>query len=115
MEVASDSHGSIWTTSFGSGLLLKFMPSTAQFTSYVAPNNGTNAGALYGLTISPKDEIWVTITSASTIARLDVTANHFLYYPIPTGSCLPLGIAMDNQHALWFTESGTNILGKLLP
>lgn len=118
MEVASDSHGVIWATSFSSGLLLSFHPTTptsGQFIPYVAPNNGSNAGGLYGLTIAPNDEIWVTITSASVIARLDAHANHFLYYQIPTGSSLPFGISMDSHNTLWFTESATDKIGSLKP
>jgi virginiamycin B lyase len=112
MEVASDSHGNIWATSFSSGLLLAFNPTSGQFTSYSVSANNTNTGGIYGLTISPDNEVWITVTSASAIARLDPQTNHFVYYQTPTGGSLPFGIAMNNDHTLWFTESGVNKIGS---
>jgi streptogramin lyase len=115
MEVASDSHGNIWATSFGSGLLLKFEPASGRFLSYIAPNNGTNAGGLYGLAIATDDEVWVTITSGNSIARFDSRAEQFLYYQIPTGASMPFGLAVTTEHMVWFTEPGANQLGSLKP
>src|SRR5207248_9841915 len=92
MEIASDKHATIWITSFNSGLLLRLEPQTGTFTPYYVPFTGNRAGGLYGLTISPGGEIWVTITAENISARLDVTANHFIFYPIPTSASLPLGI-----------------------
>ena len=114
MEIASDMHGTIWITSFN-GVLLSFNPHTATFTRYHAPFTANGAGGLYGLTISPNGEIWVTITEENTIARLDVAAHHFIYYPIPTPGSLPLGLVMGANHTIWFTEAGANKIGMLKP
>ena len=73
------------------------------------------AGGLYGLTITPTGEIWVTITGENIIARLDVAAHHFIYYPIPTPGSLPFGLVMGANHTIWFTEAGTNKIGMLKP
>jgi virginiamycin B lyase len=115
MEVVSDLQGTIWATSFNSGLLLKFRPTTGQFTSYTAMKNGADVGGLYGLTIGLANEIWIAVTSGNAIARFESRTGHFVYYTIPTNRSDPLGIAMDDQHALWFTESSANKIGKLLP
>jgi len=115
MEIANDQHGSIWATSFNSGLLLKLNSATGIFTPYNAPYTGNVAGGSYGLTVTPDGEVWATITAENVIARLDVTANHFLYYRIPTPASLPLGIVMGANHTLWFTEAGSNKIGMLKP
>jgi len=113
MEVASDSHGTIWITSFSDGLLLRLDPQTGTFTPYYAPSTGGNAGGLYGLVVTPAGEVWVTVPAENVIARLDVAANHFVYYHIPTSGSLPIGIAMDANHSIWFTE--VDKIGMLRP
>ncbi len=115
MEIVSDTHGTIWITSFNAGLLLSLNPQSGVFTPYYAPHTGNSAGGIYGLVISPEGEIWITMSAENTIARLDVAANHFVLYPIPTSSSLPLGVVMGANHTLWFTESGKDKIGMLQP
>src|SRR5205823_1546471 len=111
MEIAADTHGTIWATSFSSGLLLSFNPKTATFTPYYAPSSG----GLYGITITPGGQVWVTITAANAIANLDPTANRFIDYAIPSSGSLPLGVVMGANDSLWFTEAGSNKIGMLKP
>lgn len=111
MEIASDAHGIIWATSFSSGLLLRFNPKTALFTPYYA----SSSGGLYGITIAPGGQVWVTISAGNAIAMLDPTANHFIDYAIPSSGSLPLGVVMGANNSLWFTEAGSNKIGMLQP
>jgi len=57
----------------------------------------------------------VTITAENTIAHLDVTANRFIDYAIPSSGSLPLGVVVGANNSLWFTEAGTNKIGMLRP
>jgi len=114
MEIASDTHGVIWATSFGSGLLLSLNPRTGTFTAYYVPSTeGTGAGALYGLVVTPDNNVWVTVSAENAIARLDVAAHRFTPYRIPTDSSLPIGIVAGANHTLWFTEAGSNSVGMM--
>lgn len=115
MEIASDLRGKLWITSFNSGLLLCLDPRSGTFTPYFAPFTGSEAGGIYGLTITPDDEIWVTMTAENTIARLDTSTRRFVYYAIPTKGSLPLGLVADANHTLWFTEAGSDKIGMLQP
>lgn len=115
MEIASDPHGMIWATSFNAGLLLSLNPQTGAIKRFYAPAPGGNAGGLYGLAITSNGEVWVTLSALSVIARLDAAADHFVYYTIPTSSSLPLGIVSGANHALWFTEAGSDKIGMLQP
>ncbi len=115
MEIASDSHGTIWATSFSAGLLVKLNPTKGTFTSYNAPVVENNSGALYGLDVTPNDEVWVTIAAEGVIARLDVNEHRFVYYHIPTPASLPFGIVMGTHNTLWFTEAGSDKVGMLQP
>ena len=111
MEIAADSHGVIWATSFSTGLLLSFNPKTATFRPYYA----SSSGGLYGITITPQGQVWVTITAANSIANLDPIANRFIDYAIPSSGSLPLGVVMGANASLWFTEAGSNKIGMLKP
>lgn len=111
MELASDSRGHIWATTFSNSLLLQFDPASQQFTAYNAP--GTSS--LYGLLVASNGDVWVTATAASLLARLDVQGQRFYSYAIPTANSLPMGLAEDSHHAIWFTESGSDKIGVLQP
>jgi streptogramin lyase len=111
MEITADAHGIIWATSFSSGLLLSFNPNTTTFTPYYAPSSG----GLYGIIITPTGQVWVTFTAENAIAHLDVTANRFIYYAIPSSGSLPLGVVVGANDSLWFTEAGSNKIGMLRP
>src|SRR2546421_86670 len=113
MEIASDTHGIIWVTSFSTGLLLRLDPRTGKFTPYYAPFTGPGTGGLYGLVVTPTGEIWVTVLAENVVARLDVVARRFIYYAIPTPGSEPLGIVMGAYHTLWFTE--VDKIGMLQP
>ncbi len=112
MEVASDSHGTIWATTFNSATLLKFDPQHATFSTYRAPNADKGISGMYGLSIVD-DTIWVTIAASNTIARFDANTKRFFYYQIPTENSSPLGVTSTADHTIWFTESVGNQIGKL--
>ena len=109
MEIAADTHGIIWATSFSSGLLLSLNSNTGTFTFYYAPSTG----GIYGIVITPTNQVWVTITAGNVIAHLDIATNRFIEYAIPSNGSLPLGIVAGANNTLWFTESGVNKIGML--
>lgn len=51
--------------------------------------------------------------AANLIAPLDAVAGRFVDYRIPTPGTLPLGLAMDANLRLWFTE--VDKIGVLRP
>ena len=104
MEIASDGQGSLWVTSFTPGLLFRYKPGTGTFTTYTVSLSGHERGTLYGLLVTTSGDVWVTILAANMLAHLDVRTGLFLYYRIPAPGGLPLGLAMDANQNLWFTE-----------
>ena len=113
MEIASDAHGTIWVTSFSSGLLLRLDPRTGRTTPYYPSLTGKDPGGLYGLVVAPSGDVWVTILAENVIAHLDVAAKRFIYYRIPASGSEPLAMVMGTDHALWFIE--IDKLGMLQP
>ena len=104
MEIASDGQGSLWVTSFTPSLLFRYKPGTGTFTTYTVSLSGHERGTLYGLLVTTSGDVWVTILAANMLAHLDVRTGLFLYYRIPAPGGLPLGLAMDANQNLWFTE-----------
>ena len=114
MEIASDARGIIWATTFNANLLLSLDPRTGAFTAYNVSSAGGNAGAaLYGLVVTPDNDVWVTVSAENAIARLDVAAHRFVSYHIPTDSSLPISIVEGANHTLWFTEGGSDKIGMV--
>ncbi len=113
MEVASDTHGTIWATTFNRATLLKFDPQHATFSTYLAPDADKGISGMYGLAVTPQNEIWVTIAASNVIARFDPNTKHFIYYQIPTENSSPLGVACGTDNTVWFTESAGNQVGRL--
>ncbi len=114
MEIASDARGIVWATSFTGNRLLSLDPSTGVFTTYSVPSAAGNGGAaLYGLVVTPDNDVWVTVSAESAIARLDVAAHRFTSYRIPTDSSLPVSIVEGANHTLWFTEAGSDKIGMV--
>ncbi len=93
MEIASDAHGIIWATSFNNNQLLRLDPTTGVFTSYNAPSTTPGSGGLYGLMITPSDDVWVTVPSENALARFDTSTHRFVYHAIPSPNSFPLGLS----------------------
>jgi virginiamycin B lyase len=115
MEITSDARGQIWATTFDTGQLLHFDPGHASFTIYNAPTPLGNAGGLYGLTVASNGDIWIAVSAENILARLDSRTRSFSYYSIPTKGSLPIGLVEGKDQAIWFTESGSNKIGRLQP
>ena len=117
MEISSDRSGTLWMTSFASGLLLSLNPQTGTFTPYFAPStvSGSDAGGVYGLLIASDGDVWITLGTENALARLNVATRHFMYYAIPTKGSLPLGLVMGANQSIWFTESGSDKIAMLRP
>lgn len=114
MEITSDARGTIWATTFTANVLLSLNPRAGTFTIYDVPTvGGSGAGGLYDLAVTSDNNVWVTVSADSAIARLDVSAHQFSSYRIPTASSLPIGIVEGANHTLWFTEAGSDMIGMM--
>lgn len=113
MEIASDTHGNVWATSFNNNQLIRLNPTTGVFTSYDAPSTTQGSGGLYGLTITQNGEVWVTVPAENSLALFDTKTQHFVYSVIPSPNSFPFGLVVDGHNHLWFTEAGSDKIGML--
>ncbi|HEY0754240.1 MAG TPA: hypothetical protein VGD98_09780 [Ktedonobacteraceae bacterium] len=109
MELANDARGQIWATTFANSQLLQFDPVSARFTIYSTPGSGS----LYGLLSASNGDVWVAPSAGNLLVRLATRERRFYSYLIPTANSVPLGLAEDRYHAIWFTESGSDKIGVL--
>src|SRR5262249_50736167 len=105
--------GRIWATTFSVGLLVLFDPTSSRFTAYNAPGPQSGSGSLYGLVVSSNGDILAARTAENSLARLHVQHQRFFTYTIPTSNSLPIGLVEDHAHAIWFTEAGSDKIGRL--
>lgn len=115
MEVTSDPTGKLWLTTFNSSALIQFDPQSDIFTAYPAETADGGVSGIYGITMATDRQIWLTIPAANAIAHFNTQTKLFQYYKIPTNSCTPLGIVLDQHNTIWFSESATDQLGSLQP
>ena len=113
MEIASDTYGNIWATSFNGNKLLHLNAATGIFTSYIAPSTTPGSGGLYGLLVTHDGEIWVTVPAENALARFNTSTHTFVYHTIPSPNSFPLGLTMDTYKHIWFTEAASDKIGML--
>jgi streptogramin lyase len=83
----------------------------AVFTSIPLPT-GTGASGPDGIALASDGTVWFTETTAAKIGRLDPATGIITEYPLAMAASAPVGIAAAAD-SLWFTESGTNTIGRI--
>ena len=59
------------------------------------------------------DDIFFAAFNTHSIWRYNVPSNQFTEYVIPTPGASPSEVAVDAQGTVWFTDAGTNQIGRL--
>ena len=115
METTSDPSGMIWVTTFNKGRLYRFDPIHHTFTAFAIVEAEATASPLYGIAITGDRSIWLTVPSENALERLDPTTNQITTYTVPTAGSSPIGITAGTGKRVWFTESGSDQIGMLIP
>jgi virginiamycin B lyase len=81
-----------------------------------------DSGIVNGIVAGPDGNLWFTeavfdsqsqMYSASQIGRVSTNAT-FQEYPLPDRLNVPFSLAVGPDGNLWFTEPGTNTIGRLV-
>lgn len=107
--ISTDSSGKIWFTENITSKIGRFDPSNNQMTEWSLPNNASSPRY-----ISPNATgSYFTEYSANRIGFLN--PNGTVYeWQLAVGSN-PVGIYVEQNNTVWFTESGTDIIARLIP
>jgi len=119
--IAIDSKGDIWYGGFNSGALGKLEISKARegtsngFVEYKTPTNISRPSYLL---FDNNGILWMMESGPARLARFDVGIEKFTEIPLPrTGntSTNPIGMALDSQGMIWYTQFRTSNMGRFDP
>ena len=109
-----DSRDNVWFGAFDSHKLGKLDPKTGAFTFYQPP---TPKAAPYGFVEDKRTGyIWFGDLNGNNFTRFDPKTETFVEYPFPSRNVNPrLGIGIDPQGRLWYTQFLNGSIGVLDP
>ncbi|MCS4538770.1 MAG: hypothetical protein HYY67_07940 [Thaumarchaeota archaeon] len=119
--IAIDSKGDIWYSGFNSGALGKLEISKARegtsngFLEYKTPRNISRPSYLL---FDNNGILWMMESGPARLAKFDIITEKFTEYPLPragNASTNPIGIAVDAQGNIWYTQFRTSNMGKFDP
>lgn len=115
--ITTDQSGKIWFTENVTNKIGRFDPSTNTFTEWSIPGGGsprfifTTQVMVAGTNFT---RVYFTLYSSNQIASFDSWNGTFREWPLASGST-PLGLFVDVNGTIWFTESGRDVIGSLAP
>jgi streptogramin lyase len=125
--VVPDHNGQLWLTQYsgkgsvspggavvlgGTGRLVRFDPSTSNFTTVQVPTMGSFP---MRLAVDDQNKIWFTEFLGNKIGVYDQNKKQLTEYSVPTNASGPADLTFDKAGTLWFTESYARNLGKFFP
>jgi len=119
--IAIDTNGDIWFAGFNSGKLGRLEVSKARegtlngFIEYKTPTNISRPSYLL---FDNNETLWMMESGPARLAKFDMIAEKFTEIPLPrTGnaSTNPIGIAIDTQNMIWYTQFRTSNIGRFDP
>jgi streptogramin lyase len=105
MAVAPD--GNFWVSDSARSRLL-WVRGTF-FIEHKIPTDNAGVGAM---TVDNEGNLWFTETNAGKIARA-MPGGVISEYPLPSRASRPAGIATGSDGAVWWTDPGANMIGRI--
>jgi streptogramin lyase len=115
--ITTDQQGGIWFTENRTSKLARFDPTNNYFTEWSIPGGGnpryilTRPVAIGG---SNATRVYFTEYSSNKVGYFDSWNGTFREWQLTSGSN-PVGIYVDANYTIWFTESGRDTIGRLSP
>ena len=118
--ITTDQFGKIWFTENVTNKLGTYDPTNNTFTEWNIPGGGSPR---YVFTKqAPTDvsggrnvtRVYFTEYSSNKVGYFDSWNGTFHEWQLPASSN-PVGIFVDNNYTMWFTESGRDVIGRLTP
>jgi len=105
-RVWSDSEGSIWVSEWNAGQLSRFVPATAEWTTWPLPGERPQAYAVY---VDETDLVWVSDFGGNALHRFDPSAESFETFPLPSSPSNVRQI-LGRPGEVWGAESAADQL-----
>ena len=111
--LVADREGNIWFTANYKGYIGKLDPKSGQVTEYPMPDMA--ADDPHTPIFDRTGILWFTVQQGNFIGRLDPARGSMVLKRVPTLDARPYGIAVNPQGIVFFTEFGTNKIGRIDP
>jgi streptogramin lyase len=115
--ITVDKAGKIWFTENVTGKIGMLDPLTNNITEWTIPGGGSPRYiTTKQVTVSGTNHtrVYFTLYSSNQIAYFDPWTSTFHEWTLSAGSN-PVGIYVDVNGTIWFTESGRDVIGKIVP
>jgi virginiamycin B lyase len=123
VEIASGPGGALWVTNIETGAIAE-ITTAGEVTEHLVP--GPSFGSFgsaepYGITVGPDGALWFTAEHLGAIGRI-TASGEMQSFAIPAapgtfqggvGAPAPRNITVGPEGALWFTDPGTNSIGRV--
>lgn len=119
--IVLDSKGDVWFAGFNSGKLGKIDNTIAKngtsegVTEFSTPTNISRPSYLL---FDGSNSLWLMESGPAKLAKFDLSSSKFTEYSLPrTGnsSTNPIGIALDSEGKIWYTQFRTSNIGRFDP
>ncbi len=110
-RVWADSKGDVWVSEWNAGQLSRFVPTTAQWTTWPLPGPSPQAYAVY---VDESDLVWVSDFGANALHRFDPVTEAFDTFPLPS---FPSNVRqiLGRSGEVWGAESAADQLVVVRP
>lgn len=115
-EIVFDPHGNVWFTELNADAVGMLERKTGQIRQYpLASPPSVQKLNPYGLTLDQQGAVWVTLSSASQLVRLDPVSGKTERYALPDQENYLMQVTSDRQGNIWATGFNKPQLLKFEP
>ncbi len=119
LGIRVDKKGYVWFTESSARKIARFDPSAEKFEEFALPDATAKrdfaTSGMWSMIFDANDDIWFSDVGSNAIWKFYRSTNTFEKHEIPTQKSFPLGLAMDSNGVIWFTESFGKRFGYIDP
>lgn len=104
---AIEGAGKVWITDSSSSLVHRFEYTSGNLCTFSVPSGGQG----YYPALA-NGQLWLGDTVNARLLRLDIPANTWTWWQLPTGS-YPYQVALDGENNAWYADNALKQLGRL--
>ena len=117
-DIKFDSNGKLWFTEFGTSYIASVKPDDP--TSLIEYRIPSNISSPSYFEFDKNENIWIVESGPGKLTKFNTKTNQFTEFILPSegvgGETVnPIGLAIDNDGNIWYSQFRTSLIGKLNP
>jgi virginiamycin B lyase len=114
--IAVDAEGDVWFALWNLSSIAELIPSNGTTHLFHVPGLRDGSMITWSLAIdNSRKLVWFSELTTNSIWAFNMTSHNFTQYNLTTANAFPFGVALDQNHDLWFTELVGNKIGEITP